>query len=173
MMLSATSTPLSFEVAIDRTQADAAVDVMHRAFAELSGRGGTSSALIETVATLRDEMERGTDVGLVSCDGAPIAVVKHRADDAGLLYFSRLGVLPEHRGGGIAAAVVHALRRSARERGLGGLSCAVRADETRNIALYERLGMRVTREYQLRSSLGVIRTVVDMADAPVAVSAGE
>ena len=51
-----------------------------------------------------------------------------------------LGVLPEHRGRGIGAALIEAAIKAARDSGLTRVELTVREDNARAIALYERLG---------------------------------
>jgi GNAT superfamily N-acetyltransferase len=50
-----------------------------------------------------------------------------------------VAVLPAHRGRGIGTALIRALEREARDRGIGRLSLSVERDN-RAAALYERLG---------------------------------
>ncbi|SEJ66131.1 GNAT family N-acetyltransferase [Demequina mangrovi] len=145
--------------------ADDAVAAMHRAFAEYTAKGQMSGALLETAESLREEIAAGERIALVRLDGEAVAVAKHHPASDGTLYFGRLGVVPEARGRGIAAALVRALRAGAHAEGLAGLSCLVRAEEDGNIAVYERLGMRVTGRGERVSRTGATLAVVEMRDA--------
>ncbi|SDS53387.1 Acetyltransferase (GNAT) family protein [Paraoerskovia marina] len=143
---------------------DAVVAVMHAAFAEYSDRGEPSGALLETPGSLREEMEGGVRVALVRLDGEVVATVKHRPSGDGTLTFGRLAIVPGARGRGLASALLEALRTTARDTGLSGLSCSVRAAEPRNVAIYEHLGMAVVGRGAQRSLTGAVIPVVLMRD---------
>ncbi len=140
------------------------VAVLHAAFAQFGEGGKPSGAMLETVESLDGERAEGTRIGVARLGGRIVAVVKHRPTEDGRLYFSRLGVAPGHRGRGIAGALVRALREDAHARALRGLACSVRAEETGNIALYERLGMSVWEHGVQRSLTGAEIPVVRMRD---------
>lgn len=149
----------------DAEAAPEAIAVMHRAFDEYRAKGQPSGALRETAETLRAEMADGLRLGIVRAGGRMVAVVKHTRAQDGTLYFGRLGVDPDARGIGLAGKLVRALRGQAEAEGLDGLSCAVRADETGNIALYEYLGMEIVSSESRVSRTGAVLPVVVMKDA--------
>ncbi len=155
----------------DGISAKAAICVMHRAFEEYSAKGQPSGALLETEATLRSELASGLRLAVVRDGDRVVAMVKHRPAQDGTLYFSRLAVDPDARGRGVAGRLVDALREQATAEGLTGLSCAVRAEEVDNIALYEHLGMEVVAREDRTSLTGAVLPVVIMRDrSDVAVS---
>ena len=156
----------SLELSLAGDDVPEALAVMHRAFAEYSLKGEPAGVLLETVESLRQELADGRRLAGSRIDGGIVAVAKHYAAPDGSLYFGRLAVLPEARRRGLAAALVLALRADAHARGLRGLSCLVRASEAGNIAMYERLGMRVVDRGERRSLTGAVMAVVHMADAP-------
>jgi len=137
---------------------------MHRAFEQYTAKGQPSGALRETAASMRAEIENGLRLGIARVDGRVVAMVKHKPAADGTLYFGRLGVDPGHRGRGLAGQFVRSLRAQADAEGLAGLSCAVRADEVGNIALYERLGMEIVERETRTSLTGVVLAVVAMKD---------
>ncbi|MDQ0612997.1 ribosomal protein S18 acetylase RimI-like enzyme [Microbacterium sp. W4I4] len=141
-----------------------AIGVMHRAFDEYTAKGQPSGALQETADTLRAEMADGLRLGVVRAGGRMVAVVKYTRAQDGTLYFGRLGVDPDARGTGLAGKLVRALRGQAEAEGLDGLSCAVRADEAGNIALYEYLGMDIVSRESRVSRTGAVLPVVVMKD---------
>ncbi|UNX55452.1 GNAT family N-acetyltransferase [Georgenia sp. TF02-10] len=145
-------------------QVDEAIVVMHSAFVEYGHQGQASGAMVETADSLRAELSTGTRLGLARIGGQAVAMVKYRTADGGTLYFGRLAVSPEARGRGLASALVRALRGAARDMGLGGLSCSVRAAETRNIMIYEHLGMAIIGREDRRSLTGAVIPVVLMRD---------
>jgi ribosomal protein S18 acetylase RimI-like enzyme len=144
---------------------DAAITVMHRAFAQYTAQGQASGAMLETPESLRVELRAGTRLALARVDGTVVAMVKHQAADDGTLYFGRLAISPDARGRGLASSLVQALRGVARDSGLRGLSCRVREAETRNVAIYEHLGMAVAGREERRSLTGAVLPVVLMRDA--------
>lgn len=156
----------SIEIALDCTDRDLpdALAVMHAAFAEYSATGKPSSALAETVESLREERGRGVGIAVARLDGVIVGLAKHHVRPEGLLYFGRLGVAPDARGRGVARALVAALRAAAVQRGLAGLTCYVRASERANIAMYERQGMRVVDEREVVNKFGVTFQIVEMRD---------
>ncbi|WP_062518049.1 GNAT family N-acetyltransferase [Demequina gelatinilytica] len=148
--------------------ADAAAEamaVLHRAFDEFTAKGETAGVMLETPATLREELAGGTRLAVVRSDGRIVAVAKHHATPDGYRYFGRLGVDPAARGHGHAKALVRALRDDALAAGLAGLTCTVRAAEHGNIALYQGLGMEITSRGERVSRTGATIPVVEMRDA--------
>lgn len=141
-----------------------ALAVMHRAFAEYSRLGEPSGALLETAASLQQEMRDGVGLAVARVSGHIRAMLKHRRSEDGTSYFSRLSVDPEYRGCGLSASLIHALRENAHSTGLIGLSCLVRADTADNIRLYEHLGMETIRAEQRTSLTGATLSVVFMRD---------
>lgn len=64
-----------------------------------------------------------------------------------------IGLAPTHRDQGLGAKLINSVLAAARERGLARVSLHVRADNTRAIRLYERLGFR--HEGRLRRDLRI------------------
>ncbi|MBX3658949.1 MAG: GNAT family N-acetyltransferase [Ramlibacter sp.] len=56
--------------------------------------------------------------------------------------------LPAHRGGGLASAILAALREEARQRGLSRMFLQVEAGNTRAVALYQRIGFAPAWVYE-------------------------
>lgn len=138
--------------------------LMHRSFAVYTEKGNPSGAMLETEQSLREEVDAGLGIGVIRTDSQLCALVKFTALPDGTLYFSRLSVDPEFQGRGLARQLVAALRAHADSCNLDGLSCAVRADEHGNIALYKHLGMQITQRTNKPSLTGKTIPVVYMAD---------
>ena len=164
MTASAEESPVVIELFADASAVAEAVAVMHYAFEQYTAKGQPSGALRETAETMRAEMAGGLRLGVARIDGRVVAMVKHKLAADGTLYFGRLGVDPDVRGRGLAGQIVRALRAQAEAEGLAGLSCAVRADEVGNIALYERLGMEIVERESRTSLTGAVLEVVVMKD---------
>lgn len=144
---------------------DAACAVMHAAFMQYGAGGRPSGAMLETPDSLRTEVAAGdVRVAVGRRDDEPVAMVKFRRAGDGSLYFSRLAVLPGHRGTGVTRALLDWLSGLARREGATGLSCCVRAEETDLIAMYEHLGLRVTGHSDKPSLTGRVIPVTWLSD---------
>jgi ribosomal protein S18 acetylase RimI-like enzyme len=64
-----------------------------------------------------------------------------------------IGILPDHRNRGLGARLIHSVLEAARARNVVRIALHVRADNTRAIRLYERLGFR--HEGRLRRDVKV------------------
>ena len=113
--------------------------IMQQAYAEYRHDASPSSALTETVASIAQELATGTRVFVWQPDELAIAMVKTQWwPDT--LYFSRLSVIPSARHQGHAKNLLAALATQARLAQLSHLECKVRAEISRNVALYQDLG---------------------------------
>lgn len=127
------------------TDAVRITEVMHAAFARYSDDPMPSSALQETAKTIVKNMADGIDIYGTSIDEELVAIVKVEPHDK-MYYFSRLSVLPSMQGRGIASALVAHIEAIAAANDAHLMQCKVRKSETKNIALYEKLGYRIVRE---------------------------
>jgi len=116
--------------------------IMQEAFAEYRGvLDPPSSAHDETVHDVAQAIQRGG--ALLVWDGAsPVASARFdpRTDH---LYVGRVAVLPEHRRGGIAAAIMRRMADIARDFGLPMVQVEVRDSLPSNVGLYARLGFEI------------------------------
>lgn len=89
----------------------------------------------------RDELDETAEHLLADLDGRPVGTVRLAVEPtgpyAGLGHLGRLAVLPDARGQGVGTALVAALERLARERGLPQVVLTAQVDA---VGLYERLG---------------------------------
>ena len=113
--------------------------IMQQAYAEYRHDASPSSALAETVASITQELSTGTRAFVWQPDELAIAMVKTQwLPDT--LYFSRLSVIPSARHQGHARSLLAALAIQAQLAQLSHLECKVRAEISRNVALYQGLG---------------------------------
>lgn len=140
------------------------IDVIHAAFKRYEQDLMPSSALVETKATIDQELANevrmlGTKVG-----EQLVGVVKvMRYEDC--LYFSRLAVLPVFQGQGMASALVGSIEQLAIKEQIPTVRCKVRKSEETNIRLYQKLGFHISKEEQTTSSLGFVMETVTMDKA--------
>lgn len=143
------------------TAADAATvcALVHAAFAGTSHP--PSGAMRETPASVARALADGEEAALAEVDGRPVAAVRFTTPE-GALRFSRLSVPPDERGRGHARALVAHVEALAAARGLGYVSCRVRATETGLRVLYARLGYVETSVEPVRNLDGVDVPAVTM-----------
>lgn len=135
--------------------------LMIRAFAEYQNSYAPSSALQETVASIRDAMEEGEQVIIAFDETLPVGMVRFilRSD---AVYFYRLSVVPEKQGHGIAKIILNNLEEFARENGKNKAVCRVRKNVKRNIRLYQSVGFCIYDHEVVHKSGGINIEVVSM-----------
>jgi ribosomal protein S18 acetylase RimI-like enzyme len=129
-------------------------DITRRAFAEYVGLlNPTPACLTESVREVAAAVRRGGAI-IARVDGFPAASARYEVLD-GHLYVSRVAVLPEHRGCGLAVELMGALDAVAESLGLETLQLQTRLNLPRNIRLYEKLGFQVIDTWQTESGSDV------------------
>lgn len=124
--------------------ADAAVvhELMLEAFEEYRAAVPPSSALSETVESVREALENGESAAILTEDGIPAAMVRYRFE-ADAIFFFRLSVRPARRKRGYARQLIEWIERMGRSKGLEFSRCKVRQSVSRNLVLYENMGYEV------------------------------
>jgi len=119
---------------------------MLAAFEEYRNAEIPSSALNETVSSIEEALQKGTEQALVYMDDErPLGSVRFKTDEHAL-YFFRLSVCPEARGSGLAKSMLLHLEQYAQEHGKTRLWCRVRMSVPQNILLYQSIGYHVFKE---------------------------
>jgi ribosomal protein S18 acetylase RimI-like enzyme len=131
-------------------QANEVLRIMRSAFEEYRGRLiPPSGALTETVEDVRTAISGGGAFLAFVADAA-VGSARYRLfpDHA---YAERIAVLPEHRGRGVAVALMTAFEEAVRALGVPEARVGVRASLPGNLRLYENLGYRAlaSRPYPL------------------------
>ena len=123
-------------------EADTVMQLMRLAFAEYRGKlYPESGALGETVDDVRSGIASG-GAFLALVDKAIAGSARYRVF-SDHIYGERIGVLPEYRGLGIAAALTKAIESTAGARGVPQVQVKVRRSIPSNLVLYQKLGYRV------------------------------
>ncbi len=132
--------PISYRLA-GPDDAPEIVAVIHRGFAQYGGKlAPPSGALGETVATVAERL--GDERCIVALDGASlIGCVFYEVRDKEV-YFSRLAVLPDYRGRGLARRLIAEVEAAARAARIAAVTLGVRIALTDNIAFFAALGYR-------------------------------
>lgn len=123
-------------------EAEQVLAAMRLAFAEYRGKlHPESGALRETLDDVRSGIASG-GAFLAFVDEAVAGSARYRVFPDHV-YGERIGVLPEFRGRGIAAALAKAIEASAGASGIAQVHVKVRASIPSNLTLYRKLGYRV------------------------------
>lgn len=133
---------LKIEMNIEPVQA---VKAIHQAFKRYESDPQPSSALNETADSISTEIKQGTEMFGVYDNDELIALVKCVLNEE-FIYFSRLSVLPENQGKGVATNLVNYLESYAVQNNIFVSKCKVRKSEKNNIALYSKLGYKIVKE---------------------------
>jgi ribosomal protein S18 acetylase RimI-like enzyme len=138
---------LQIREATDTPQDVARVYAMtHAAFLEYAADVPPPSALFETEADIREEMQAGATVLVASfADNTLAGCVRYRVGTNGL-YFFRLAVLPSARRKGVASGLLEELERRAIEASCTRIWCNVRTQVTKNVAMYTHRGYELNGE---------------------------
>ncbi|MEK3763934.1 GNAT family N-acetyltransferase [Solibacillus sp. FSL K6-4121] len=143
------------------TDGEQIIKVIHAAFKRYEDDPMPSSALIETASTIKKELESNVLILGTEFLGQIVGVVKvvYHKD---YIYFSRLSVLPEYQGRGIASKLVKHIEKLAVNEEIPYVRCKVRKSEEANIRLYRKLGFHISIEEVMTSPLGFVMETLTM-----------
>ena len=143
------------------TDGEQIIEVIHAAFKRYEDDPMPSSALTETASTIKKELESNVLILGAEVLGQLAGVVKVTCF-TDHFYFSRLAVLPEFQGKGIASVLVRFIERLAIKEQTLHVRCKVRKSEGDNIRLYKKLGYHISQEEVMTSPLGFVMETVTM-----------
>jgi ribosomal protein S18 acetylase RimI-like enzyme len=128
----------------------------HAAFLEYAADVPPPSALFETEAEIREEMQRGAVVLIAELENnVPAGCIRYRRE-RDTLYFFRLAVLPSARRKGVASALLTEVEHRAIATNCTRIRCNVRTQVTKNVALYEHRGyVLVGEEIKVRGGFAL------------------
>lgn len=135
------------------------VELMHEAFKEYTNP--PSSAIMETERAVKKALANGQKAIVGLNNEGPVAMARYEVEN-GVLTFSRVSVLPTQRGKGYAKKLVAYLENIAKQQSVKWIACDVRANELRNIHLYESCGMHIESTFETTNLLGHQMPVVYM-----------
>lgn len=137
------------------------INIIHAAFKRYETDPMPSSALSETSDTIEQDIENGLLIFGAYKNETLVGVIKVMVYND-YLYFSRLAVLPEHQGKGIASALIAFIEDLAASQHIHRIACKVRKSETDNIRLYSKLSYHITKEEMTKSPIGFVMSTVTM-----------
>lgn len=135
------------------------VELMHEAFKEYMNP--PSSAIMETERDVKKALARGQKAIVGLNNEGPVAMARYEIKE-GTLTFSRVSVLPTQRGKGYAKKLVAHLENIAKKQSVQWIACDVRANESRNVHLYESCSMHIESTFETTNLLGHQMPVVHM-----------
>lgn len=130
-----------------------AINVIHQAFKRYETDPQPSSALNETEYTIQNELNQGTEIFGVYENNKLIGIVKCVLNNESI-YFSRLSVLPQNQGKGVATSLIKHLEDYAIQNNVFASKCKVRKSEKNNIALYSKLGYDIVKDEMIVNKNG-------------------
>lgn len=143
------------------TNAKAIHKVMMKAYEEYAKDPAPSSALQETVASIKQELSTGQEALIGSISGQPIAMVRYQIKDDGLHFF-RMAVLPTMQGLGIGKQLINELEKIARESKVSTINCRVRVSILKNLQLYQSKGYAIYDQDTITTDEGIEIDLVSM-----------
>ncbi len=142
--------------------AESVLSIMLQAFAEYRVQGVPSSALDETVELITEKMQNGELAVIGHVDGEEAAMVRFTFE-SDYLYFSRLSVIPEYQGKGLAKKLLTSLEQYAVQHRVPEIRCKVRMNVPRNMMLYESIGYSISKEETVTKPTGEKLQVATMS----------
>lgn len=150
------------DITIEKTtDAKAIHKIMIKAYEEYASDPAPSSALNETVPSIKKALNSGQEALIGSVGTQPVASVRYVIKDNGL-YFFRMAVLPTLRGLGIAKQLLTELEKIAREANVDTINCRVRVSILRNLQLYQSKGYAIYDQETVLSDNGIEIDLVSM-----------
>ncbi|MBB6730998.1 GNAT family N-acetyltransferase [Cohnella sp. CBP 2801] len=133
---------------------------MMEAFEEYRAAVPPSSALDETVDSIREALESGQEEAVILTeDGIPAAMVRYRYEEDAI-YFFRLSVIPPRRKRGYARRLIQWVEQRGRSKGLPISRCKVRQSVSRNLMLYENMGYEVKDQELVVRPEGSVKALI-------------
>jgi len=119
--------------------------LMMEAFEEYRAAVPPSSALNETVESVRDHLENGQSAAILYEDDKPVAMVRYTIEgDA--IYFFRLSVVPARRRRGYAKRLIRWIEQHGVSKGRDKSRCKVRQTVQNNVAMYQNMGYEIVNQ---------------------------
>ena len=133
--------------------------LMQEAFEEYRAAVPPSSALDETIDSVREALQGGQGAAILLEDARPTAMVRYEIEGETIRFF-RLSVVPSRRRRGYAKQLVKWVEHLGVSRGLNFCRCKVRQTVQNNVTMYENMGYEIVdQELEVRPG-GTVKTLV-------------
>lgn len=132
--------------------------LMMEAFEEYRAAVPPSSALDETVSSVREDLEGGQGAAILYEDGKPAAMVRYRVE-GNAIEFYRLSVIPSRRRRGYAKRLVRWIEQLGVSKGLDIARCKVRQTVQNNVTMYQDMGYEIVDQELVVRPAGTVKTL--------------
>lgn len=126
------------------TAQDATViySLMQEAFDEYRAAVPPSSALDETIDSVREALQSGTEAAILLEDDRPTAMVLYKME-GDTITFSRLSVVPSRRRRGYGKRLIQWVERQGISKGMNVIRCRIRQSVQNYATMYENMGYEI------------------------------
>lgn len=132
--------------------------LMMSAFEEFRAAVPPSSALDETVESVREALRGGEGAFILYEDGNPAAMVRYGINEDVITFF-RLSVLPSRRRRGYAKRLVKWIEQFGIGRGLNVCRCKVRQTAQKNVNMYQDMGYEIVDQELVVRETGTVKAL--------------
>jgi ribosomal protein S18 acetylase RimI-like enzyme len=132
--------------------------LMMEAFEEYRAAVPPSSALDETLESVREKLEAGQGAAILYEDKRPVAMVRYETQEDAI-YFFRLSVIPSRRRRGYSKQLVRWIEQQGRSKGLDISRCKVRQTVQNNVAMYQDMGYEIVDQELVVMPAGSVKTI--------------
>jgi len=133
--------------------------LMMEAFEEYRAAVPPSSALDETIDSVREALQGGQGAAILLEDARPTAMVRYEIEGE-TIHFFRLSVVPSRRRRGYAKQLVKWVEHLAVSRGLNYARCKVRQTVQNNVMMYENMGYEIVDQELAVRPGGTVKTLL-------------
>lgn len=132
--------------------------LMMEAFEEYRATVPPSSALDETVESVRAAMEQGQGAAILYEEDLPVAAVRYEMSGDTIQFF-RLSVIPQRRRRGYGKRLVKWIEHQGVSKGLDICRCKVRQTVQNNVAMYQDMGYEIVDQELVVRPAGTVKTL--------------
>lgn len=133
--------------------------LMMEAFEEYRAAVPPSSALDETIDSVREALQGGQGAAILLEDARPTAMVRYEIEGE-TIHFFRLSVVPSRRRRGYAKQLVKWVEHLAVSKGLNYAKCKVRQTVQNNVTMYENMGYEIVDQELAVRPGGTVKTLL-------------
>lgn len=136
-------------------------EIMLQSFSEYQYDNVPSSALKETINTIKNAFNKGECALIAYQDDKAIGMLRFQIEETEL-YFYRLSVLPIYQRQGVAKSLLNHLEDYCMKHQISKIKCKVRANIWKNINLYKQSGYHIYKQERIYKDTSHPLTIVSM-----------